>query len=142
MDATATAPDADLAAIEAVVATVGHAMAHELVDEFVGLFRHDAVATTAHGRVLAGRDEIEAFTSHVLPGSSGPHVTRYDVAGIVFVTPDVAAVKVRQRVTTADGVPVEGEDEGSPLYVMAREDDGRWALIATQNAIVLRTTDA
>ena len=60
----------------------------------------------------------------------------YEVVHVVFVRPDVAAVKVRQRPVTLDGQPIEGQREGSPLYVMARED-GRWCLVAGQNTLVL-----
>ncbi|TWP50638.1 SgcJ/EcaC family oxidoreductase [Lentzea tibetensis] len=57
------------------------------------------------------------------------------VAQVLFIRPDVAAVKLRQRSVTLDGKPVEGEPEGSPMYVMAKED-GRWRLVAAQNTIV------
>ena len=49
---------------------------------------------------------------------------------------DVAAVKVRQRPVTLDGRPIEGQNEGSPLYVMAKEN-GQWRLVACQNTEVL-----
>lgn len=123
----------DLVAIGQVVATVEHAMAHEDVEEFVGLYRPDAVATTAHGKVQIGREAIAAFTRSALPGSSGQFAVGYDVAHVVFVRPDVAIVKVRQH----DPHPAEGApDEGTPTYVMTK-DDGRWRLAATQNTVVI-----
>ena len=132
MDAAVTATDNDLAAIAQVVATVEHAMEHVAVDEVVGLYRPDAVATTAHGKVLIGRDAISEFTRSVLPRSSGEYAAEYGVAHVVFVRPDVAIVKVRQYdPNTADGVP----HEGTPTYVMSKED-GRWRLAATQNTVV------
>lgn len=54
----------------------------------------------------------------------------------MFIRPDVAAVKVRQRAVTLDGQPIEGQNEGSPLYVMAKED-GHWRIVAAQNTEVL-----
>jgi hypothetical protein len=48
----------------------------------------------------------------------------------------VAAVKVRQRPVTLDGRPIEGEHEGSPLYVMSKDDDG-WRIVVGQNTIVV-----
>jgi hypothetical protein len=45
-------------------------------------------------------------------------------------------VKVRQRPVARTGEPVPGESEGSPLYVMAKED-GRWVIVVGQNTIVL-----
>jgi uncharacterized protein (TIGR02246 family) len=126
----------ELEAIRQVVATVQHSQQNELPDEFVGLFRHDAIWTTAHGRRLIGRDEISAFTHRVLPGAMKESTATYEVAHVVFVRPDVAAVKVRQRPVTLDGRPIEGESEGSPLYIMAKED-GQWRLVAGQNTVVV-----
>jgi uncharacterized protein (TIGR02246 family) len=140
MDTTAELDDqrraAEIAAIEQVVATLEHAQQNELPDEFVGLFRADAIWTTAHGRRLTGREEIAAFTHRVLPGAMKHSTATYEVVHVLFIRADVAAVKVRQRPVTLDGLPIEGENEGSPLYVMAKED-GRWRLVACQNTLVL-----
>jgi uncharacterized protein (TIGR02246 family) len=140
MDTTAHVDEearaAEIAAIEEVVATVEHAQQNELPDEFVGLFRPDAIWTTAHGRRLTGREEISAFTHQVLPGAMRHSTATYEVAHVLFIRPDVAAVKVRQRPVTLDGRPIEGENEGSPLYVMAKEN-GDWRLVAGQNTVVL-----
>ncbi|GAA2433518.1 SgcJ/EcaC family oxidoreductase [Streptomyces macrosporus] len=123
-------------AIRQVVATLQHAQRNELVEEFVSLFRHDAIWTTGHGRRLFGRDEIAAFTRRVLPGAMRESAAVYEVEHVLFIRPDVAAVKVRQRPVTLDGEPIEGERGGSPLYVMAKEN-GRWLLVACQNTPVL-----
>lgn len=56
-------------AIRQVVAALEHSQQNELPDEFVALFRRDAIWTTAHGRRLTGREEISAFTQQVLPGA-------------------------------------------------------------------------
>jgi hypothetical protein len=37
---------------------------------------------------------------------------------------------------TLDGQPIDGEREGSPLYVMSRED-GEWRIVVGQNTTVL-----
>ncbi|GAA3990828.1 SgcJ/EcaC family oxidoreductase [Thermobifida alba] len=121
-------------AIRQVVATVEHSQQNELPDEFVGLFRHDAIWTTAHGRRLTGRDEIAEFTRRVLPGAMGDLTATYEVEHVLFIRPDVAAVKVRQRYLAPDGQ--QAGKEGSPLYVMAKED-GRWRLVAGQNTQVV-----
>ena len=127
---------AELEAIRQVVAAVEHAQQNELPEEFIDLFRHDAIWTTAHGKRFNGRDQIAAFTRQVLPGAMQDSMATYEVAHVLFIRPDVAAVKVRQRAVTLDGEPIEGENEGSPLYVMAKED-GQWRLVAGQNTIVL-----
>ncbi|MBF6344440.1 SgcJ/EcaC family oxidoreductase [Nocardia cyriacigeorgica] len=138
IDATPTdyAPadlETELAAIRAVVDTVAHAQANELVDEFTGLFRADAVWTTAHGKRLFGRPAIAEFTAKVLPGATADSTATYEVEHILFLRPDVAAVKIRQRYHTHDGELVS---EGSPLYVMTKEA-GRWTLTAGQNTPVV-----
>ncbi|MBB4744245.1 uncharacterized protein (TIGR02246 family) [Actinoplanes octamycinicus] len=125
----------EIADIEQVVAKVAHAQRHELVDEFVALFREDAVWTTGAGKLLIGRDEIAAFTREVLTGAMKGLIPSYEVVHVLFIRPDVAAVKVRQRYFTPDGELVAEMGEGSPLYVMARED-GRWLLTANQNTLV------
>jgi uncharacterized protein (TIGR02246 family) len=128
----------ELEAIRRVVATLEHAQQNELVDEFVGLFRADALWTTGGGKRLTGRDEIAAFTSQVLPGAMKESTATYEVVHVLFIRPDVAAVKVRQRPATLDLRPIEGAQEGSPLYIMAK-DEGEWRLVAAQNTPVLES---
>ena len=53
--------------------------------------------TTGHGKRLTGRDEIAAFTRTVLPEAMKDSTATYEVVHVVFIRPDVAAVKVRQR---------------------------------------------
>ena len=134
--------EADIEAITQVVATVQHATQNELVEEFLGLFRADAIWTTGGGKRLFGHDEIAAFTRQVLPGGMKGLTMTMEVTHVLFVRPDVAAVKVRQIYTSNEqakaealgfaGQPDEAEGEGTPLFVMAKED-GRWLLVACQN---------
>jgi uncharacterized protein (TIGR02246 family) len=105
-----------------------------LPDVFVSLFRSDAIWTTGHGRRLIGREEISTFTHQVLPGAMRDSTVTFDVTDVLFIRPDVAAVKVRQQYRTLDGQP-DG-NEGTPLFVMAKED-GRWLLVACQNTEVV-----
>ncbi len=128
--------DVEIEAIKRVVSVLEHAQQNELPDEFVGLFRQDAIWTTGGGKRLTGRDEISAFTHQVLPGAMKDSTATYEVVHVLFVRPDVAAVKVRQRPVTLDGEPIPGENEGSPLYIMAKEA-GLWCLVAGQNTVVL-----
>jgi hypothetical protein len=57
-----------------------------------------------------------------------------DVEHVLFIRPDVAAVKSLQQYLTFDGQPVG--NQGTPLHVMAKED-GYWRLVAVQNSDVL-----
>lgn len=123
--------EAEIEEIKRMVATVEHSQNNELPDEFVGLFRADAIWTTGHGRRLFGREAISAFTHQVLPGAMRDSTVTFEVEHVLFIRPDVAAVKVRQVSRTPDGSQV-----GTPLFVMAKED-GRWCLTACQNTSVL-----
>jgi uncharacterized protein (TIGR02246 family) len=55
----------DIEAIRQVVARVQHATQNELVDEFLALFRPDAIWTTGGGKRLFGLEEIAEFTRQV-----------------------------------------------------------------------------
>ncbi|MFG3705890.1 SgcJ/EcaC family oxidoreductase [Micromonospora sp. NPDC047670] len=124
--------ESEIAAITQVVATVEHAQRNELVEEFVSLFREDAIWTTGAGKLLIGRDAIAAFTRQVLPGAMKGLVPSYEVVHVLFIRPDVAAVKVRQRYFSPTGELLTAQGEGTPMYVMSKED-GRWLLTANQN---------
>ena len=126
----------DLEAIHQVVSNVQHSTQNELVDEFLALFRPDAIWTTGGGKRLLGLDEIAAFTRQALPGGMQGLTMSMEVLHVLFIRADVAAVKVRQIYTSSDGQPNEAEGEFTPLFVMAKED-GRWCLVACQNTGVL-----
>ncbi|MEE1761225.1 MULTISPECIES: SgcJ/EcaC family oxidoreductase [unclassified Streptomyces] len=132
MDTDSTAYAADIEAIKQVVATVEHSQQHKDPDEFLALFHPDAVWTTAHGKVLIGLEAISEFTRKVLPAASWDGKVSYEVIHVHFIRPDVAAVKVRQRYLSPDD-----QSEGAPLYVMTKQDDGRWLLAACQNTQVV-----
>ncbi len=117
----------EIEAIKQVVATVEHAQNNELPDEFLGLFRADAIWTTGGGKRLFGLDAISTFTRQVLPGGMRGLTVTFELEHVLFIRPDVAAVKVRQVYQTPDG-----PDVGTPLWVMAKEN-GQWRLTACQN---------
>jgi uncharacterized protein (TIGR02246 family) len=131
-------PTADIKAIEQVVTTVELTQRAGDVEGFLALFHPEALWTTGHGKVLIGFDAIAEFTRAVLPANWDGEVT-YEVVHTQFLHPDVAAVKVRQVYHSADGDTegdAEGDSEGAPLYVMTKQDDGRWLLQACQNTEV------
>ncbi|MFJ6459840.1 SgcJ/EcaC family oxidoreductase [Streptomyces sp. NPDC091387] len=114
---------ADIKAIEQVVTTVEHTQRAKDVEGFLALFHPEAIWTTGHGKVLIGFDEIAEFTRAVLPAANWDGEITYEAVHTRFLRPDVAAVKVRQVYHAP-----EGESEGAPLYVMTKQDDGRWLL--------------
>jgi uncharacterized protein (TIGR02246 family) len=117
----------ETAAIRQMIAAVEHAQNNELPDDFLSLFRADAIWTTGAGKRLFGLDAISAFTRQVLPGGMRGSTVTFELEHILFIRHDVAAVKVRQLYQTPDGA-----DAGTPLWIMAKED-GRWLLTACQN---------
>ncbi|HEX5997729.1 MAG TPA: SgcJ/EcaC family oxidoreductase [Jiangellales bacterium] len=123
--------EAETEAIKQIVAAVEHSQNNELPDEFVSLFRADAIWTTGGGKRLFGREAIADFTHQVLPGAMRDISVTFDVEHVLFIRPDVAAVKVRQVYRTPNG-----QEVGTPLFVMAKED-GQWRLTACQNTTVL-----
>ncbi|MFF1405005.1 SgcJ/EcaC family oxidoreductase [Streptomyces sp. NPDC058294] len=132
MTTESTSHAADIEAISQLVATVEHSQQNKDPEEFLGLFHPDAIWTTAHGKVLIGLDAISEFTRKVLPAVSWDGKVTYEVVHVLFIRPDVAAVKVRQRYLA----PGEGS-EGAPLYVISKQADGRWLLTACQNTGVV-----
>jgi uncharacterized protein (TIGR02246 family) len=122
----------DIEAIRQVVARVQHATQNELVDEFLALFRPDAIWTTGGGKRLFGLEEIAEFTRQVLPGGMKGLTMTMELVHVLFIRPDVAAAKVRQVYTSNNGEPSDDEGEGTPLFVMSKED-GQWRLAACQN---------
>lgn len=129
-DTTTGAREAEIDAIRQVIATVEHAQNNELPEEFLSVFRADAIWTTGGGKRLFGLDEIAAFTRRVLPGGMRDQTVTFELEHVLYIRPDVAAVKLRQFHRTPDG-----QEVGSPLWVMAKED-GRWRLTACQNISV------
>ncbi|MEH1126741.1 SgcJ/EcaC family oxidoreductase [Micromonospora sp. CPCC 206061] len=137
-DGADDAADDDVQAIAALVAAVEHAQQNELPDAFMSLFRTDnPVWTTAHGKRLAGWDEISAFTHQVLPGAMRESTAVYDIERVLFVRSDVAVVNVRQRPIRLDGDPLPDAPEGRPLHVLAKSG-GTWRIAAAQNTQVVR----
>lgn len=126
-DMDVAARETEIDAIKQLVATVEHAQNNELPDEFLKLFRADAIWTTGGGKRLFGVDEISTFTRQVLPGGMQDTTVTFELEHVLFIRPDVAAVKLRQIYQTP-----AGPDVGSPLWVMAKED-GQWRLTACQN---------
>jgi uncharacterized protein (TIGR02246 family) len=122
---------ADIKAIEQVVATVERTQRAKDAEGFLALFHPDALWTTGHGKVLIGFDAIAEFTRAVLPTATWDGDVTYEVVHRQFLRPDVAAVKVRQVYHSP-----EGDTEGAPLYVMSKQEDGRWLLHACQNTPV------
>lgn len=125
----------DIAAIHNFVAAVEASQRNRSPGDFIGLFAPDAVWVTGGGIRLTGRDEIDAFTRRVLTPALGDVHATYKVEHVLFVDDDVAAVNVRATPVRADGTRIEGELEGSKLYVLKRSADG-WKFASSHNGFI------
>ncbi|MFJ8039897.1 SgcJ/EcaC family oxidoreductase [Kitasatospora sp. NPDC096147] len=147
-------PQQEVEAVLDLVAAVEKAQQAAAPEDFLVHFRPDAIWTTGHGKLLTGLDEIAAFTRRVLPPTADAPVTAsYTAEHILFIRPDLAAVKVRQRPLSREGGhhldeifhghpdPASVAQEhpearpGTPTYVLAK-DAGTWRIAAAQNTTV------
>ncbi|GAA4526311.1 SgcJ/EcaC family oxidoreductase [Amycolatopsis samaneae] len=126
--------ETDIEEIRQVIAEFQHAYEHHLVDEYMSLFKQDAIATMAGGKVLIGQDELAEHVRTAF-ARKAEGASTYELVHVLFIRPDVAAVKLRQVHTSYTDDQVR--DEGTPLWIMTRED-GRWWLATTQNTPVLK----
>lgn len=99
-----TGSQEEVRAVVTLVAQVEHAQRNGLPDAFTELFRQDAFWTMPYGDPLTGLEEISAFAHRALPGTARqPLTVTYEAESIVFIRPDLAVIKIRQRPITRDG---------------------------------------
>ena len=122
----------DTALIIAVVERLETMQWNRDVEGFTGLLTPQAVWVTAFGRRLTGWPEIHDFTAKVLTPALSEEYAYYDVEHITFLSDTIAAVNVRQCPVGPTGIPLEGHEEGRPLYVMSKQHRG-WLIAAGQN---------
>lgn len=127
--------DVDAAAIIDFVAEIVDAQQAGSVARVRTLFRDDAVWTTAHGRRLHGRTEIDGFLARTVRSGRRTGGAHYRVERILFLRPDVAAVSVRVRPLGSDGAPLAQSPDSAPLYVLSK-DAGVWRIAAAQSTAV------
>ncbi|MFC0842437.1 SgcJ/EcaC family oxidoreductase [Streptomyces noboritoensis] len=97
-------PEEDVSAVVRLVAQVEYAQQNGLPDAFTELFGQEAVWTVPHGDPLTGLAAISAFARRSLPATvHRPLTVTCEAESIVFVRPDLAVVKIRQRPITRDG---------------------------------------
>jgi len=125
-------PAPDVERLVRRVATLERTQQTEDVEGFLGLFDADAVWITGGGRRLVGRDAIADFTRAVLPGGMGGGSVRYEVAHVLFITPDVVLTSVDQEYLTSNGAPLTPRQQGRPSYVWRRRG-GEWLITSGQN---------
>lgn len=125
----------DIESIRRFVATVEASQRNRSPDDFIALFAPDAVWVTGGGIRLTGRDEIDAFTRRVLTPALGDIHATYTVEHVLFVDDNVAAVNVRATPVRGDGTRIEGELEGTKLYVLKRNAES-WTFASSHNGFI------
>ncbi|MDO8679914.1 MAG: SgcJ/EcaC family oxidoreductase [Acidobacteriota bacterium] len=114
--------------------------AHQLASEhgdirgLVDIYAPDAQTVALNGKVLRGREEIEAdYRTSLLSASSrsGRHHTHPpDSIRIEFVTPDVALIEVASvNVGGADAAGAPLADSRAQLVTVWRKRTGEWLVV-------------
>ena len=126
---------ADIAAIEAVIATQQTAFNTNDADLFVEPWREHSWSVGVTGRELAGRRAILDAARLGFAGPLADEFAQYEPGDVEFLADNVAIVHAYARATTADGALIDADPSMIALYVLAR-DGGRWQIVARQNTLV------
>ncbi|PRX48643.1 uncharacterized protein (TIGR02246 family) [Prauserella shujinwangii] len=132
---TAAGHDADIAAIERIIADTERAFNTNDAELLTAHFARNASVVNAAGMRTTGRDELLRVSREGLAGPLRDQYARYELLDVLFVRPDVALAHKGARAITADGEPLDVEHAMLALYVLVKERD-RWWVVARQNTIV------
>lgn len=127
--------DADVAAIEAVIAAQESAFNGKDPVLFVEPWRERSWAVSAMGVELAGRSAMFEAARAGFDGPLANEYASYEPGDVEFLGDDVAILHVYARATTADGDPIDDDVAMIALYVLERADT-RWQIVARQNTLV------
>jgi uncharacterized protein (TIGR02246 family) len=129
--------DADVAAIEAVLATQETAFNTNDAELFASPWRERSWAVSVTGIELEGRDAmLEAARKGFAGPLAGEHAS-YEPGLVEFLGDDAAIVHAYARAVTAGGERIDQEPSMIALYVLARAA-GRWQIVARHNTLVSR----
>lgn len=139
--ATASASEADLGAVKALITRFVDASNANDVHAFAAVFAEGADFTNVFGQPAKGRNQIEAFHAPYyreprqpgLPSFTHAHLAVLD-SQIRFIRSDVAAVDIRWEQT--DAVDPDGKPWGRRLGLMnwiATREDGTWSITVMHN---------
>ena len=85
--------------------------------------------------MLSGRAAVLEVGRSLFAGPLRDQRTRYDLADVLFVRPDVALARKQATAIDADGSPLSLDHTMTALYVLVRER-GRWWVVGRQNTLV------
>jgi uncharacterized protein (TIGR02246 family) len=132
---TDTDHTADVEAIRRIIADVEKGFNNNDADLLVEHFAQNASVVAAAGAQIDGREALLEFSRAGLAGPLRDQRARYELAGVVFVRPDVALAHKHAWAIGAVGEPVDVGHAMSALYVLVREG-GRWWVVSRQNTLV------
>ncbi|MFI6953059.1 SgcJ/EcaC family oxidoreductase [Nocardia sp. NPDC050408] len=122
----------DIAAIERIIANVETAYNTNDAELMTADFTANAAVVNAVGALIAGKDALLEANRQGLAGFLKDQYVRYEVAGIVFLRPDIAIAHKLARATTAEAELIDIDHAMIALYVLVKEN-GRWWTAARQN---------
>lgn len=127
--------DADVRAIERIVAVQQEAFNTKDPDLFASSWRERSWAVSVTGDELEGREALRAAAERGFAGPLADQFARYRPGTVELLGEDVAILHVYARASDATGTPIDVGHAMVALYVFARGDDG-WQIVARQNTLV------
>ena len=130
---TTTAPQQDLAAVEAIVVEAERLQYD--ADGFAALLTEDAAIVNFVGRRVAGRETIRTVMRQALASPMAEVHTRYELVDVRFPAPGVALANSVKHVSderdAAAGGGELGSDRGNVTFTLVKHE-GRWLIALAQ----------
>jgi len=132
------APDADEAALRAILAAQQDAWNRGDGRAFAAAFAEDGDFTNIRGESMHGREAYAVRHEQIFRGVFRDSTLAMQVAGIRFLGADVAVVQLDVQVASPNGLPpgvrVAGDGRlHTRLMDVFAKADGTWRLVASQN---------
>jgi uncharacterized protein (TIGR02246 family) len=130
---TTTAPEQEIAAVEAIVAEAERLQYD--ADGYAALLTEDAAIVNFFGRRVAGREKIRTVMRQALASSLADVHTRHELVDVRFPAPGVALANCVKHVSD-ERDPADGDDElrsdrGNLTFTLVKHD-GRWLIALAQ----------
>jgi uncharacterized protein (TIGR02246 family) len=106
---------------------------------FEDFWATDADYVSVDGRLITGRDQIQAFFRELIKSSAGQSQQSSSIERIRFLTPELAIVDGQWTVTGARDAagkelpPIKGRG-----VEVVQKRDGRWWFVATREMIIFK----
>jgi uncharacterized protein (TIGR02246 family) len=127
--------DADVRAIEQIVAVQQDAFNTKDADLFASPWRERSWAVSVTGVEIEGREAMRVAAERGFAGPLADQFAVYRPGTVELLGDDVAILHVYAQATDPDGTPVDVGHAMIALYVFERGQDG-WQIVARQNTLV------